>query len=520
METDNIPGGTLRISLANISQKIILALFYMILTKTNALTQTDIGILSVLSFIAAAFPLLTQLSLPTALTKFTSEKLGKNQQEEAAAVQKTITKIVVTLSLAGLVIVTLSSQLLSEYFWNKPEYAFLIVMMIVYAFVSNILALCGSTLQALHLFGKMATLTITFIFSSRIIALTLALLHLGVAGVVIGHVIGSIITVAIAVGFLRGKLPKTSKNTPLKPLLHFSLPLVLGAISALVLNWADVMLMATLTTDYASTGIYYIVIRSVGTLAILWTPMMTTIFPAISARNGLENPKSISSILRTTSRYLIYIILPSCLGLAIIAPTALTFFYGPGYADGAIPLTILSIATIIIALYSLFATTLTAIGKTGQILKINIVSALSTVLLLIALVPFFETIGAAFARLTTQIIGLLLAIYILHKEIRIQLDRDALWKAAVASAATVPFLVFFELFISTRLPTTQTLIIEILTAAGIYVLFLYILRALKRQDFDLLRQAFPTPLAKYINILEGIMVRKPPTSSMRVRNEE
>jgi len=507
METSNIPGGTLKITLTNAFQYLIMGLFYIIVTKTNALTPTDIGTLSILSFLASTFSLLTLLALPTALTKFTSEKLGKNQHGEATAIQKTVTKTVLTLSIAGFAIAALSSQLLAQYLWNNPEYALLIILMLTYAFLSNIITLCNSTLQALYLFGKMATIAITFITSSRIVAAILALLHNGVAGVVVGYITGSFIALAAAIVLLHGKLPKNTKNMPLKPLLYFSLPLFFSSLILLVLNWADVVMVASLTSDYSLTGIYYIVIRSISILSMLWIPMTTTIFPALSAQDGLENPQNITGILKTTSRYLLYIIFPSCVGLAIIAPTALSFFYGATYTKGAIPLAVLSIATIIIALHSLFTTTLTAIGKTGQILKVNTISALSAILMLLALVPFFEAIGAALARLTTQIISLTLAIYALSKEIKIQLDKEALWKSALASTATVPFLLTLELVISAKLSTTQTLAIEILTAAGIYVFSLYILKALKSQDFQLLRQALPKPLARYIHILEGIMVR-------------
>jgi len=236
-------------------------------------------------------------------------------------------------------------------------------------------------------------------------------------------------------------------------------------------------------------------------------PMMTTIFPALSAHHGLNNPQNITYILKTTSRYLVYIIFPSCLSLAIIAPTALSFFYGASYTKGAVPLAVLSIATTVIALYSLFTITLTAIGKTGQILKINSISALSAILMLVALVPFFEIIGAAFARLATQIISLVLAIHALRKEIKVQLDKGALWKSAVASTATVPFLLALELLISKKLSTTQTLAIEILTAAGIYLFVLYVLKAFNSQDFKLLKQALPKPLPKVLTILERVMVR-------------
>ena len=80
-----------------------------------------------------------------------------------------------------------------------------------------------------------------------------------------------------------------------------------------------------------------------------------------------------------------------------------------------------------------------------------------------------------------------------------------LWKSALATTATVPILLTLELTVSPKLTTPQTLITEILTATAIYAIALYILKALKTQDFELLRQAFPKPLTKYINTLENII---------------
>jgi len=51
-------------------------------------------------------------------------------------------------------------------------------------------------------------------------------------------------------------------------------------------------------------------------------------------------------------------------------------------------LALLSIAVIILALYSLLTTTLTALVKTNQVLKISIVNALLTIAQLLTLVPF------------------------------------------------------------------------------------------------------------------------------------
>jgi hypothetical protein len=72
--------------------------------------------------------------------------------------------------------------------------------------------------------------------------------------------------------------------------------------------------------------------------------------------------------------------------------------------------------------------------------------------------------------------------------------------------AFVPFLLAIELTLTTKLSTAQTLALELLTATAIYAFSLYALKALKNQDFDLLKQAFPKPLTKYLTIIERITV--------------
>lgn len=507
METGKIPGGALRLTLANASQYMIMALFYMIVTKTNALTQTDIGTLSLLTFLASTFTILTMFALPTALTKFTSEKLGKNQKEEAIATQKTIIKTVFILSITGFIVAVFLSQLISQQLWNNTEYIIILILTFTYSFLGNIRKLCDSIFSTLYLFGEIASITIIFVISSRVIAIILIFLKMGVTGVIIGYIFGLIIALSLALKFLRGKLPKTPKKVPLKPILSYSFPLFLTHITSLILHWADIVIITALTGDLSLTGVYFITISSVGMLSMLYVPMMTTIFPALSAHHGLQKPESISKILKITSRIIIYILFPACIALAIIAPTALTFFYGSTYAIGAIPLAILSITRIIMGLALPFATTLTAIGKTRQILKINILAATSLILMLLLLVPLLETTGAAFAHLITQIMFLALAIYLLKKEIKIRLDKEALWKSAVSITAFIPFLIAIELTLSTKLSTIQTLGLEMLTAVAIYTFSLYSLKALNRQDFQLIRQALPKFLTKYINIIERKIVR-------------
>jgi len=507
MKTNGVGKGTFQITFASIIQYLVMGLFYIVVTKTNALTPTDLGVLSVLSFIASTL-LLSTLALPTALTKYVSEHLGKNEIQKAASVQRTITRTVILLSLGGLIVATILSSSLSQYFWGTAESFQLIILISISALFSNLIVLYKSGLQALRLFSKMALVTITFILSSRIIAVVLALQDFGVTGVILGYIIGSFIGLIVAITFTRGKFPNPKNKTPIKPLLQFSLPLFLSSLALLVLSQADIVILASVTNDYALVGIYSIAVRSLLVLSVIWQPIMATTLPIVSARFGLQDQKGVGNVVKMMSRYLSYTVIPSCVMLAVVAPTALNVFYGSDYVPGATALSILSISVIVSALFTLVTTTLTAIGKTKQVLQINLVSATSVVVLLLGLVPLLGIIGAAITRLVVQVISLILAVYILKRHVSVQLDREALWKSALASAITIPFLFVLESKMIKGFSAVQVFAVEILVAGFIYVGSLYVLKALNDQDFDLIRQSFPKSFSKIIDTLQSVMSRK------------
>lgn len=484
MQTDSIAKGTFQIALASGLQYAVMGLFYIVVTKTNSLTQADIGVVSILTFISSLVLLATQLSLPTALAKFVSENVAKGQVQEAASISKTIFRTVIVLSMIGCAVAAIGSYQISEYLFGSSNYAYLVILMLGYTLAYSVVTLLSSALQGLLLFGRMALVTVLFIIVSRIVGAALAFVGTGVVGVVVGYVVGATVSLAVAVVFLRGKFSKTSLNSSVRPLLRFSFPLFLGSITLLILNWADVVIVRLLSGDNALTGVYYIAVNSVTALTVLWIPLSTTIMPAMSAKKGLNRSEDITEIIRISSRYIMYIVVPACVGLALVSSTAMNFFYGSGYIEGALALSILSIASIVTAFYAVVIAALTALGKTTQILKIYGVSALVSVVALVLAVLPFKTVGAASARFATQLTSLVLGFYVLRREVKVRIDSEGVWKAIVASAAFIPFILVFDAVWGYTLSVTLRLVAEIGPSVAIYAVCLYLLRALKSQDFD------------------------------------
>jgi stage V sporulation protein B len=506
MESISVAKGTIKITSVEIIKYLALALFYVVITKTGALTETDLGVLSILTFLGSTIPVLTSLSLPIALTKYVSESLKINDEAKAAIVRKTVNVTVTALSIMGLVITFLLSEPISQYFWKSKTYAPLIILMGFYAFFLGLDRLFSSSLQAFFLFGARSIVAIVSVVSSTILGVSLALLNFGVYGVMFGYIAGY--SAASFASFMFGRRKVSSPNSymSLRPLLKFSLPLFLGQIVLLGLDWADIAVLASISSDYTVLGIYYLAARSVTFLSVLYLPIAYTVLPLLSAHHGIKDFQGIGNALKTVSRYIHYLMLPACIGVAMIASTALKVFYGHQYAYGSVSLAILSVTQILVALYYVFTTTLTAIGKTSDILKINIISVFCYIGLLLVLVPVFAGVGAASARFAMQAIGLAITVYLLSKNMKVVVDKKSLWKSIIASISIMPILVLTE-HILASFSVYLILAVDIVAGVSVYLLLLYILRALDHQDFELLKRTFPS-LIRYLDVIEKIMVRK------------
>jgi len=509
MEANNVVRGTFAITSIQIVQYIAQGLFYVVVTKTGALTETDLGLVSILTFLGFLTMTLTSLSLPTALTKYVSENLKKNEKMQVVIIRRTVNTSVLVFATLGLAVTIFLSGQISMYFWKTETYAPLIVFMSIYAFFHTLMSLFNASLQAFFLFEKVAVVSLVWVVLSRFLGASLALLHFGVYGVVFGYVVGYGAAFVLSFLFGRGQSPRISAPSsymPMKPLLKFSFPLFLSSIILLGMNWADIAVLASLTSNYAVLGIYYLAANSVTFISALYVPISYTVLPLLSAQNSVKDFQSINNTLTIAGRYLYYLMLPTCVGLAMIAPTAIRSVYGHQYVYGSVSFAILSLAQVLVAFYMILTTTLTAIGKTSDIMKINIVSVLSYIALLLVLVPIFTDIGAASARFTMQVISLALTIHVLNKNVKVVVDKESLWKSALASIAIVPILILTE-HILASFSVYLILIVDVLAAASVYLVLLYLLKALNHQDFGLLKRTFPF-IARYLEVIEGIMVRK------------
>ena len=500
----NVPRGAAYLT----SQQVIIYItsfaFYVILARV--LTRAEIGQVSLLAAALAVFNTLTQLALPATATRYISSNLGTGQREVAGAVAKTILRLTLAIASVGTVVALSLSPVLGRIIFDSPDATALLVTTFLAGLLLDITTLYGAYFLGAGLYAQTVYQNVFYMPLSRGLGLILAFLGLRVLGIAIGWAIGGLATLLLVLHFWRNRLP--AKGTyPIKPLLAFSLPLFVSTLIILGQQWGDIALLQTTLGQLSTTGAYYLIVSSVSFLSVLWIPVSSSLYPALSADHSANNMQGITDRLSSAFRLTNLAVLPLAAALAAVAPTALEIAYGPAYTAETVPFTILAITSVFAAQAAILIMTLQATGKTRAMLEATLVGTVIDLTIVVltarALGPTAGALGRALLYLTT----VLLAYRILRPTVRVSPTRGFRKAAALAIGVGLPLLAADQFLIQFsnvtalfRLPV----LLAVFTAS-----FLVVSRKshiFKPGDFAILKDALPRRLHPYLRTVERLII--------------
>jgi O-antigen/teichoic acid export membrane protein len=264
----------------------------------------------------------------------------------------------------------------------------------------------------------------------------------GLYGFFLGHVIASIMTLAVLLYVYRQKsllrIDLFSRSL-LKDAIIFGFPMVCAELSHLVLNYADRYLIQFYLGS-KSLGIYTagynLATYASETIAYTLSYARGPISMSILANKGRGE---LSKFLGTSFRYLILILIPLVFGFIAIGPDLISLLASEKYVEAH------RILPYIIIAQAFYACSMTLnaglfVSKKTHILSILLFcTCLLNVALNIVLIPRLELIGAALATLLSFIIYTGFVVYFSFKELSFKVD----WKniLSYSFAATGMYLI-------------------------------------------------------------------------------
>lgn len=266
----------------------------------------------------------------------------------------------------------------------------------------------------------------------------------------------------------------------LKTILAFSIPIVITGLSEMAIYDVGPLVIGRYlpTTDAA----YYTTADPIARLPLVISlSVAAVILPAASEAASLKDKSLLKNYITQSYRYVVLLVLPLCVGIALFAQPLLSLLFGPKYIYGASALSILVFGMTFYTLFMVSSSIVQGIGYPRLPMIILLLGTLLNIALNFLMVPLYGIIGAAIA---TTIVALVIMIAML-------------WKTIHLTEVNPPYIDFAKIGISSLimglpllvLPQTYYgLLAALIISPIIYTIVFAVIGGFTKRDIGLLRK--------------------------------
>lgn len=484
--------------------------------------QWQMGAFALLSFILSLAQVFGPLALTSAAIKYIAQYLAEGNLEKARAVVARVLQVGLLASTVAFLALFLPAEGVSTLLFRTEENALLIRLVAVCSILVIINVEISSFLQGMQKMRDVAIIGIIYSIVSTSLGIYLLLLGWRLYAVVLGWLLGWLISSVAGLILTFRYLGVSGKVHPLKPLLNFSLPLYVSGGIGLFVSWIDQILLVSYMSlingpieAQRILGIYYVAVRASIVPGLFSSAVVSALFPQLTELYAQKGVSSLRDAFRVSTRYSLLIGFPLIVGLATLAFPIIILFGGWQYIEAVEPLIIISISALIGTIGVAIGPILMTMERTRIASVLSVISVTLSFLLSYFALAYLGLgmNGTAWARTIASIINLVLSLYVVSRYVSISIDREALLKASVASVIMV--LAIFSLDFVRRFfsSSSQFLVIRltqlpfyVLVGAVAYSLSLIALKAVKKSDIELIEEYLPKNLKRVVAWLERFAV--------------
>ena len=244
-------------------------------------------------------------------------------------------------------------------------------------------------------------------FITGALASALGLLAYVVTGSLVALVIpvvaiGSIVALGLAV-YLHGarQVPLTAgRPSDWVHLASAGFPFLVGAISIQLISNADAVIIGALRGE-AALGVYAAAYVFAGQLLFLSGPIAAVLYPRLAI---LHDRQGFARAVGEFTGVLGLLVVPACVGAALVAPSLIVIIYGPSYVE-SIPLLAILMGMPLVGFYNVaMSQALNAAHQHGTVARVAAVAAVVSVTLNLSLVGSVGAIAAAVVAVVTELV--------------------------------------------------------------------------------------------------------------------
>ncbi|MDR3292070.1 MAG: flippase, partial [Methanobrevibacter sp.] len=458
------------------------------------------GILTTFITVLSIFQILSAGGIPPAIAKYLSEYMSLGENVLAKQIIYSSLKIMALLGLffSFLLVFFVAPYLAFDYYHN-PDYFIPLCMISIIIPFSLIVGAFRGTFQGLYKTEYMVATRgveqgFMILFSVILIIMGLSIIG-AVLGSVFGYIASAIISFYLFKKYILKIIPQADEEIKfsfkdelklMKKLICFAIPVSITALSEMVILTVTTLIMPSLLEP---TYIAYFQIANTISRIPLMLPnsIATTILPASASANVTKNDDLLNKYISESYRYILLIIIPICVGIAILSKPIIgtIYFTRPEYMYGSTALSILIVGMGFYSIFSITSSIIQGIMNPRIPMYLLIVGAILTVILTYTLVPIYGINGAAIGTTITSIFIAIPAVIILLKTKKTESSIVSYLKMIFASL--IMGIILLELLSLTFLPLWSQTIIGFIIGVTIYFFTLLFLKGFTKRDVQLLK---------------------------------
>lgn len=270
------------------------------------------------------------------------------------------------------------------------------------------LTINGSALQGLGhvLVGQIPDQILRPLFLLGFVLLVHWHMPLTVESVIISNIIATALTLVISQYVLSKKKPTalTSIQSDYKALewTRAALPFLLLGGTQVINNQTDIIMLSILTNQ-EQTGLYRVALQMADGLGMILVAIAAVITPHLARLHAEQNWDVIQSVLVTSHRAGVAMLLPIAAIMAVSAVPLLRVIFGPEYSGSATTLIIMVLGKTLYAAVGFSGIALSMFGLASIAAVITALTATLNVLLNLVLIPLMGIEGAALGTAVSAI---------------------------------------------------------------------------------------------------------------------
>jgi len=506
---------------------IVGLIYFVILAHALSDHPEEMGVFALLSFILALVQVLGTFALPSAAVRYIAQHLAENDSEKAKAVVVRVLQVGFLASAVAFLLLFIPAEPLSLLMFGKADYALLLRITALCSVFTILNLETASFLQGIQRMRDVAIIGLAYSVVSTSVGVFFLYAGWRLYAVILGWLVGWLIASVLGLLLTAKYLGVFGKPYPIKPLWNFSRPLYISGGIGYFVGWIDqILLVSYMSLLHGTTeaqrilGVYYVAIRASTVPTLFSNSIITALFPKLSELYTQQGSNGFKDAFRVSMRYSVLIGFPLIFGIATLAYPVIILFAGWQYIEATEPLIIISIAALIGTLGVAISPILLTLERTRIISTLSVVSVVLSFFLSYFALAYLGLgmVGTAWAKTFASIIGLVISLYALLRYVPVSFDKEAIWKASVACFLMVIAIVGLDVvrmflspssyqFLVFRLHGGFLLLIYVIVGALAYFASLVGLRAIKKQDVELIYEYLPKNMKWVADWLGRIIMR-------------